>query len=169
MASAFNGIATLTATLQAAAIELEAAVTGTGTLTAALTTAITPAAALSGTGSLAAALSTAITPAAILAGTGTIAAALTTSITMASTLSGTGTIFADLTGGAAVVGYIKGKVMRYTYNHTDRRYPSIKIPQYIVCDFETDLPTIDIREGDLAYAKDTNALWKYTETGWVAV
>lgn len=76
---------------------LEAAVTGTGTVAAALTTEIRMAAAVSGTGTVAAALTTAITLVVAVTGTGAVVGVLTTEITLVGAVSGTGVVAAELT------------------------------------------------------------------------
>ncbi len=61
-------------------------------------------------------------------------------------------------------------VQRYTYLHTESRPPSIPVPQFFVADTEAELSTlVNVREGDLAYAKDTDAVLKRTGTAWVAL
>ena len=56
----------------------------------------------------------------------------------------------------------KGNIVRYQYQHKESRYPSVRIPQFIFCDGEIDLPVNDVAQGDLAYTKDTDTLWKRT-------
>ncbi len=56
---------------------------------------------------------------------------------------------------------------RYRWNHTESTLPSTRIPEYIVCDLETQFPTTNIGEGDVAYAKDSDKFFKRTATAWV--
>lgn len=60
-------------------------------------------------------------------------------------------------------------VRRYRYEHTADRPPAIRIPQFIVVDLEAELPTIDVREGDTAYAIDSDKFLKRTASAWVEV
>jgi len=60
-------------------------------------------------------------------------------------------------------------VARYRYAHTEARHPSARIPQHILCDLEAELPTVDVGEGDTAYAKDSDKLFKRTGAAWVEV
>jgi len=75
---------------------LEASLTGTASLAAALTTQIHMAAALTGSGALAGALTTQITMEAQLNATGALLAALTTEIRLAAAISGSGTLAGSL-------------------------------------------------------------------------
>lgn len=56
-------------------------------------------------------------------------------------------------------------VTRYTFQHTERHLPTKRIPQFIVCDFESESPTNDVGEGDLAYAASPRPS-PSTSTGW---
>lgn len=59
---------------------------------------------------------------------------------------------------------------RYYYRTKDATAnPTAKVPQFIVADTEADLPSTDVREGDVGYAKDTDSFWNRTESAWVAV
>ena len=60
-------------------------------------------------------------------------------------------------------------VARYRYAHTEARLPSARIPQHILCDLQTELPTVDVGEGDTAYAKDSDKLFKRTASTWVEI
>lgn len=60
-------------------------------------------------------------------------------------------------------------VARYRYVHPDARLPSVRIPQHILCDLETELPTVDVGEGDTAYAKDSDKLFKRAASAWVNI
>lgn len=57
-------------------------------------------------------------------------------------------------------------VRRYRFQHTEPRLPSIPVPQFIVADLESELPGNDVREGDLAYAKDSDRLFKRISSAW---
>lgn len=83
---------------------LFAALTGTGSASASLTTGIPLASALTGTATTTAALSTGIPLAAGLTGTGTLAGALTSGIRLAAGLTGTGAVAATFAGSPAVLG-----------------------------------------------------------------
>lgn len=60
-------------------------------------------------------------------------------------------------------------VRRYRFEHTETRTPSIPIPQFIVADLEAELPSNGVREGDLAYTKDSDKFLKRTGAAWVEV
>jgi hypothetical protein len=79
------------------AAELEAALSGSASVSAPLTTAIPLAASLSGSATVAAPFTTAIRFAAALAGSGVATAALTTAITMAASFAGAATVSPELT------------------------------------------------------------------------
>lgn len=59
-------------------------------------------------------------------------------------------------------------VFRYTFV-APGRFPSTPVPQFIVADTEAELPTNDVREGDIAYTKDTDKVWKRTAAAWEEV
>jgi len=60
-------------------------------------------------------------------------------------------------------------IARHRYAHTDARLPSARIPQFVVCDLEAELPTVDVGEGDIAYAKDSDKLFKRTAAAWLEI
>ena len=64
---------------------------------------------------------------------------------------------------------VEAAITRYRYAHTHLRLPSLRIPQFVVCDLEAELPTVDVGEGDLAYAKNSAKLFKRTGAAWVEV
>lgn len=96
-AAAFSGSGTLSAT-PTPAVSRAAALSGTGSLSAAPRPAVTRPAALSGTGTLTAAAAPGWTSAAALSGSGTLTAAARPSFTRAATLSGSGTLTAGVFG-----------------------------------------------------------------------
>lgn len=58
-------------------------------------------------------------------------------------------------------------VNRYQFRPKDSSgNPTAKIPQFIVADTEAELPSTNVYEGDIAYAKDTDKLWKRTASAW---
>jgi hypothetical protein len=65
-------------------------------------------------------------------------------------------------------GSLDAAVFRYTYTPKDTapRPPSTRIPQFIVCDRQVELPTSDVGEGDIAYAKDSDKMFKRTTSSW---
>lgn len=59
---------------------------------------------------------------------------------------------------------------RYQYRPKDASAnPTWKVPQFILADTEADLPSLNVAEGDLAYTKDSDKVWKRTSTTWVEV
>lgn len=96
LAAALSGTASLAAALTTQ-IQMAAALSGTGTLAGALTTQIQMAAQLNATGALLAALSTEIRLAAAISGSGTLAGSLQTDIRLAAALQGLGSLTAALT------------------------------------------------------------------------
>ena len=60
-------------------------------------------------------------------------------------------------------------VARYRYVHPDVRLPSARIPHFVICDLESELPTVDVGEGDIAYAKDSDKLFKRTASEWIVI
>lgn len=60
---------------------------------------------------------------------------------------------------------------RYQYRPKDSSAnPTWKIPQFIIADAEADLPTGGtVSEGDIAYTKDTDKVWKRTDSAWAEV
>lgn len=60
-------------------------------------------------------------------------------------------------------------IARHRYVHTDARLPSARIPQFVVCDLQAELPTVDVGEGDTAYAKDSDKLFKRTASAWFEI
>lgn len=95
MAAALTGTATVTAPLSTS-ITMASGMAGTATLDAQLTTSLTLAAALTGTATIDAPLQIGGEIAAVLDGTATVAAALDTAITMAAVLDGVATITPNL-------------------------------------------------------------------------
>lgn len=60
-------------------------------------------------------------------------------------------------------------VRRFQYNHTQSSLPPWRIPQFIVVDDDAELPSVNVAEGDSAYSKKTDTVWKRTSTAWVNV
>lgn len=59
---------------------------------------------------------------------------------------------------------------KYRWEHTQSSMPSTPIPQFFVCDLETELANVtNPREADMAYSKDSDKLWKRSFTAWVEV
>src|SRR5262245_51610799 len=59
--------------------------------------------------------------------------------------------------------------VRYVFEHTEPRVPAIRLPQYFVCALATELPSVDVRQGDIAYAKDTDQFYRRTSSAWTIV
>lgn len=60
-------------------------------------------------------------------------------------------------------------VQRYRFQHTESRPPAVPVPQFIVADLESELPSSGVRKGDLGYAKDSDKFFKRTASAWTEV
>lgn len=66
--------------------------------------------------------------------------------------------------------FADASVFRYKFvPDNGGRFPSTRVPGFMVADLESELPTSDVAPGDLAFAKDSGKLFKRTSSAWVEV
>ncbi len=58
---------------------------------------------------------------------------------------------------------------KFTVTNRDFTEPPLPVFKFVLVDTEAELPGSGISEGDLAYSKDSDKLWKRSASAWVEV